>query len=229
MTDGPLPSTRRPLSLVAALDKSNLDSADPVLMLAEITIFDIETGVPSGDVIRLVNAPQSVSTTEEDANGVTFQGNYYQPASFDVQLKEASGQIPEVTLGVHDITGIIRTYMDIYQGGVTSTVRLLVVWQSALSSGRAELAETFEIIGASIADRDATLTLGAPNLLAISFPRRRQTRNFCQWQYKGIECAYAGSLPDCDRTLKGDNGCEVHLNTPNFGGFPGIQPRNFVR
>lgn len=229
MSDGPHPSTRRALSVTAALDKGNLSSADPALLLVEITIVDKTTGLPTGDVIRVVNTSKEISTTDDDGGGIGFRGNYYSPAAFDIQLKEASGEIPEVTLSIHDVTGIVRSYMDAYGGAVGSMAKLMVVWRSALPSGKAEIQESFQIIGGNISDRDVSLTLGAPSLLAITFPRRRQTRDFCQWQYKGIECGYTGVLTDCDRTLKGANGCEEHDNVRNFGGFPGIQQRGFLR
>lgn len=228
-----LPQTRRSLSLKAVLDKNNLDSAEAILALVEIQVVNRFTGAVTGEVIRIANSPPSASTDAEDGNGFTFQGNYYQPAQFDIQVKEAAGEIPTVTLSVSDVTGIVRTYMDAYQGGVGFLVRLSVVWFSTLSlpagEQRAEIDENFIVTDASVNNRDVSLGLGAPNLLSISFPRRRQTRDFCQWAYKGVQCKYVGPLAECDRTLQGPNGCATHNNTINFGGFPGIQGRDVSR
>lgn len=219
--------------MAAAIDKSNLSSDDPVFMLVDVYVVNRVTGEQTGEIIRLANTPQEISTESDTTGGLVFQGNTYQPAAFDVQLKETAGEVPTINMTVKDVTGIVRNYMDLYAGGVGFNVRVSVVWGSTLdlpsSQQRAEIQEMFQVISGSIADRDVTWSLGAPSLLAFDFPRRRQTKDFCQWQYKGVECAYTGGMTTCDRTLKGENGCEAHDNVANFGGFPGIQPRGTVR
>lgn len=222
--------TQTGLSLIGAVSKSNLSSDDAVYALLEIGVRDRFTG-NLVETIRVANlVSQDVVPGQE---GVTFESNVYQPMAFDINVSQESGEIPEVKLGVEDVTGIIRTKLDLYQGGVGSDVTLHIVMSSMLSeaagSQRSEITEKFEVVGASIADRKVTLSLGAASLLANSFPRRRQTRDFCQWAYKGPYCKYAGAMETCSRTLQGTNGCADHENTLNFGGFPGIQARDYVR
>jgi phage-related protein len=97
------------------------------------------------------------------------------------------------------------------------------------STDIADIEEDFLINESAVADRQITFTLGAPSMLAIQFPRRRQLKLYCQWQYKSVECKYAGVLESCDRSLNGANGCVFHGNSINFGGFPGIQAQNSVQ
>jgi phage-related protein len=84
--------------------------------------------------------------------------------------------------------------------------------------------QNFVLMSAVAKDENYSIefTLGAENPLALRFPYRQQFRNRCEWVYKGNECRYAGGLPSCDLTLDGDNGCRVHNNTYNFGGFFGL-------
>lgn len=45
------------------------------------------------------------------------------------------------------------------------------------------------------------------------------TANTVLWEYFTVD---SGGLQTCDYTLDGPNGCRVHQNTNNYGGFPGI-------
>lgn len=62
------------------------------------------------------------------------------------------------------------------------------------------------------------------DMQGVLLPKRAIVANTCPWLYKGAECGYTGSLPTCDKTLGGSNGCETHFGQYNplpFGGFPG--------
>lgn len=231
------PTNRQPLSIAAMLDKAELGSDDPLLLLAQIRVVNrFNNSVEQ--IISVVNTgqqdagPNNTNLTASDKGGLYFRGVYYQPASFDVQIKEAAGEIPEIRMSVFDLAGIVRGYMETYQGGVGFKVRVMLVMQSSMSlplaDQVAEYQEDFTVVGASIDHYTASLTLGSTDLLAASFPRRLQIAQYCQWSYKSPNCGYSGPLATCDRTLQGSNGCAVHNNTLNFGGFPGIQGRGYA-
>lgn len=52
----------------------------------------------------------------------------------------------------------------------------------------------------------------------IRFPKRRIYTNYCPFIYKGPECGYTGSLPQCPKSL---TACKQRFNGDlPFGGFP---------
>lgn len=226
-------ANRRVLSLQAALDKSAVASTDTITMLLDILIREPISGTPV-EMMRVVNMAQdpgrSPDLSNEQSGGINFKGNYYEPASFDVNISEKSGEVPVITLSMDDVAGVLRRHLENFQGGVNSDVTVSLVFTGMFDKPAAEqvaeISYTFQVTGSSSSDRTASLTLGAPNLLMSNFPRRQQSRDFCSHEYKGPYCAYSGPLTTCDRTLRGENGCRAHGNTLNFGGFPGIIPRN---
>jgi phage-related protein len=118
--------------------------------------------------------------------------------------------------------------MEAMAGGVFSEVVLLVVNTDRLDQPP-ELEETFQITNSSAKNYIVTFQLGAENPLSIGFPRRRQFKDRCAWQFKGYGCPYVGSLPTCDYTLDGANGCKKHFPGSTalpFKGLPGLVRMN---
>lgn len=207
------------LSIANVIEKNRIASATPFLILIDVGVIDPNTGTLI-ETLRLVR-------NNED---IVFQGNTYTAANFDLELKAESGAQHNLTLSVRDLTLTVQARMQAYGGGIGFTVTLMVVNAGNLAQP-AEIVEYFEIIGAS-ADAStytASFTLGTENSVMQSFPRRKQTVDFCQWRYKGAECGYSGFMPTCDLSLQGPNGCAVHGNTVRFGGFPGLSSRNRIR
>jgi phage-related protein len=203
--------TQNFLSVATAIEKAKIASTVPFLMALDIRVYD--PGAPDTliETLRVVN----------NAVPITWMGATYSAASFDLQLKSETGTQSQVSLVIKDVTRAIQARMQVYGGGIGFKVTVTV-----LNSGRldqpAEAQESFEVVGASASDYVTTFNLGAENALAKNFPRRMQTRDFCQWRYKSAECGYSGPLTTCDLTLKGANGCKQHQNTIFFGGFPGL-------
>lgn len=230
-----VPSPRKNLSITGLIEKSAVSSDDPLLMLIEFHIVDRFNGQIE-QVVRVANVGQTEmtgSTYANNAGGITYKGVYFQPASFEVNVSEASGEVPEISFSMNDLTGVVRGYMENYQGGVGSFVKVILIFQSTLDLPIAqqshEYQEMYTITSSSIDSMNVRLGLGAKDLLAIKFPKRLQISQYCQWGYKSVECGYSGSNPTCDRTLQGNNGCAAHNNSINFGGFPGIKGRSVSR
>ncbi|UUZ75534.1 hypothetical protein LP414_27850 [Polaromonas sp. P1(28)-13] len=161
-------------------------------------------------------------TSFRNSEGITYNGFPYEPILFDIEIKQESGTQGGVSLTINDYTKAIQARMQAYGGGVGFLATIIVVNAGALDQPP-EIVEEFEVIGASSANYIVTFELGVENALAKTFPRRRQTRDFCQWRYKeGSTCGYTGGLPTCDLTLRGPNGCAAHSNTLRFGAYPGI-------
>lgn len=202
------------LSVASVIEKNRLSSDTPWLIALDIGVIDPNTA-------SLVETIHLVRNTED----ITFNGNVYQAASFDIELKEESGTQQSVRLAIKDYSKAIQAKMQQYAGGVGFTVTVMVVNAGALDAPP-EIVETFEVTGASSANYVCSFTLGAESSLTKTFPRRRQTRDFCQWRYKGDQCGYVGPLTSCDLTLNGSNGCKAHNNVIRFGAFPGINARD---
>ena len=200
-------------SVAAAIDRKKLASDVVYLMLLEIDVLDLAT--------RQVTETLRLAQNDED---YVFRGQTYVRAGFEFSVTRAQGELPSVNLSVADPTQDIQARMHAYEGGVDFPVRLLVV--STSSSNTVELEENFTILSSSAASESymVAFKLGAENPLTLRWPVRLQFRNRCPWRYKGRECGYTGSLPSCDFTLTGSNGCRAHNNETRFGGFPGIVP-----
>lgn len=204
------------ISVASAIEAHRISSDVPFLCLLDIEIVSRRTGMVT-TTLRVVR----------NSEPVTFRGNVYEAGLFDISVKKAAGTAAEVTLTVTDYTQAVAAYMEANQGIVGSKVTFYVINATALPDGQPEAAEYFEIVGANSQAYRHSFTLGAENSLTQSFPGRRQTKDFCQWRYKGAECKYAGDRPTCDLSLQGPNGCAAHENTINFGAFPGINSNGF--
>lgn len=205
------------LSIATVIEKNRLSSDVAFLMALEIEVVDPTTHA-------VVTTMRVVRNTES----IVFNGNTFQPAAFDIEVKEEAGAQPTINLSIKDYTKAVQGYMQAYGGGVGFNVTLYII-NSANLSQPPEIAEYFQVVGASATNYVAEFTLGAESTLMKVFPRRRQTRDYCQWKYKSTECGYVGGLTSCDLSLQGPNGCAAHNNTINFGGYPGINPRMQVR
>ncbi len=202
------------LSVASVIEKNRLSSDTAWLICLDIDVIDPASA-------GLVETIHIVRNTE----AITFNGFDYQPASFDIELKEESGTQQSIKLTIRDYTLAVQQRMQDYAGGVGFGVAITVVNADALSQPP-EIVENFEVIGAESASYACTFTLGAENNISKTFPRRRQTKDYCQWRYKSEECGYTGSMPSCDLSLKGMNGCGAHQNVVHFGAFPGINGRD---
>jgi phage-related protein len=202
------------LSVATVLEKAKVASDIPFLMCLDVSVIDPATG-------GLVETLRIVKNTED----ITWNGNVYTAAQFDIQLKEESGAQPTVDLSVVDYTKTLMQRLEAYQGGVGFKVVVSVVRAdpASMATDKPEAQAFFEVIGASSSEYVVSFTLGAENPLMKIFPRRLQAKNFCAWRYKDpTTCRYSGAMESCDLTLNGANGCKAHSNENNFGGFPGI-------
>lgn len=204
------------ISIASAIESNRVASEVPYLCLLDVQIVDRATRAVT-ETLRVVRNPEQV----------TFRGQVYTPAMFDINLQSEVGKYAEVSLTFNDYTQTLQARMEQHGGAIGSKVIFYVVAESNLAAGRADAIEYFEIVGADSSDYVQSFTLGAENVLTMVFPRRRQTRDFCQWRYKSARCGYTGPLPSCDLSLQGPNGCAAHNNTANFGAFPGLNSNGF--
>jgi phage-related protein len=202
------------LSIASVIEKNRLSSDVPWLICLDIDVID-----PAS--MAVVETMRLVRNTE----AITFNGFDYVPSNFDIELKSSSGEQQTVSVSINDYSLAIQKRMQDYGGGVGFKVSVMVVNAGNLAQPP-EIIEYFEVVGASSNNYACSFTLGAENNLTKTFPRRRQMRDFCQWRYKSAECGYTGSVPTCDLSLQGPNGCATHDNVVRFGAYPGLSGRD---
>ena len=154
----------------------------------------------------------------------TTGGTLYGARPIEVgEIQESvGGKIPSIPLRISDVERMYAPYLVAFGGMQGATVRLRVVHSKHLSEVTPEVDETFSIVESKLDQQWIEFTLGSVDPLGRRFPRDRYVASMCRHGYKGALCLYAGALLTCDRTLGGDDGCEVHLNVQQYGGSPGV-------
>lgn len=198
------------LSVEMMIEKNLIASTAVFLTLLEIDVIDPDTR-------SMVETIRVAKNTEP----VTYRGNLYGLADFELDIKHARGELPSVRLSMQDHSQAIQNLMQRYGGGVGFGIRMLIV-NSEMLNEEPEIIETYTVVDASAENYVTSWSLGIVDPGQLRFPRRTQRRDICQWRYKSTECGYTGALLDCDLTLQGDNGCAHHQNERNFSGYPGL-------
>lgn len=201
------------LSVATVIDKNRLRSVDAFVFLMEVDVIDPKTRT-FVETLRFCRNDETI----------TYQGETYTAANFDLDVKQETGTIPELRLSAVDYSRALQSRMMTYGGGVGFDVRVIMITTANLEQPP-EIIESFKVISASASDYVVAFTLGAENPLTLRFPLYRQYADRCRWRYKSPQCGYAGTMPTCDLTLQGSNGCAAHGNARRFGGFPGLTQR----
>lgn len=202
------------LSVADIIEKNKLYSNTPFVILLDVEIIDPATG--------LVNQTIHLARNNED---VVYNSNTYVKSSFEFKFGAEAGETPNVSISITDYQNSIQGLLQEYGGGLGSHITVFVVNAGNLTQAPDNI-EYFDVITATTSNYVVEWSLGAENILTHQFPKRKQFKDRCSWRYAGAECGYAGPLPSCDLSLDGPNGCQYHNNTPNFGGFPGINASN---
>lgn len=198
-----------PANLIA--EKNKLETTAPWLLLLEITLTD--TPSAGATVLRICN-------NNED---VTFKGHVYPAFSFQMGIVESGveGAIPVVSLRVSNVTKFLQPYLNDFDGGLGSTVKITLVNTDHLTENYDELEMYFTVMACTAGPLWVEWTLGMANPLNSRFPQYRYLAKHCPWQFAdGVECGYAGVLTTCDHTLPD---CVERDNTANFGGWLGMK------
>lgn len=206
------------LSLSSIVSANSFSSDDAWLVAMKIHVRSNITG-EIVSVIRVVNNNEIT----------TIAGEQYEPLAFTIDIKEASNELPSMSVTIQDQGEIVGPFMQRYGGGVGSDVDMMIVraTTATLTYPEAELTEYFQVITGGYKDYVASWTCGAENPLRKMFPLRKQEDNQCSFRYKQAgTCNYSGANPTCDLSLDGPNGCRAHNNTINYGGYPGIIVRS---
>lgn len=204
------------VSVATAIDKSKLASNVVYTSLFEMDVLDRV----SGAVIETVRLA-------ENNENFTYKGNTYVAMPFEFDIARSKNELPTLSISFYDMTQTLHGKLEETRGATDFPVRLLII--SSVNPAQAEIEEHFTVSSAESDSENYSikLTLGSENPLTQRFPARLMFRNRCPWKYRGVECRYSGPLASCDYTLNGANGCDVHNNSVNFGGFPGIRRQSY--
>lgn len=206
-----------PLALRQAKNAFGQDS--PWLPLLELQLPE-----PDNTLFRIV-------PNNED---IVFQGNTYSafPVKIELPNETSKGEIPSITLQVSNVTRVLQGHLEALNGGVGTTVKLIIINTAHLDEDYAELTMDFEVLSATCNSLWVSLKCGASNPLRRRFPVDKFFASHCNHQFNspavrasgsgvGAECAYAGSDTTCNRNL---DDCIAKNNAGRFGGFPGLEP-----
>lgn len=193
------------LSEALIFEKNKLATPSAWIVLLEITLTD-----------------DTVFRFARNTEDVVFDGNTYTAFPFEIDSigQHSKGEIPTVRLKISNVTQLIQPYLETLDGGIGSTVKVIVVNSAHLSETYTELEMTFDVIACNSTAQWVTFTLGAPNPLRQRFPLDQYIAMHCRWRFKSIECAYSGGETDCNRTFKR---CRELNNTVRYGGFIGMR------
>lgn len=200
----------RHLSVATVIEKNLIASDKAFILLLAIEITG-EDGLYA-ETLRLCR----------NSENIVYKGETYTASAFTFSLKLDTESEPSLDIGADDPTGFIREKMELYGGGMGFDCTLTIVNTGNMDQDP-EIEEVFEVIGASAEGYNISFSLGVQTPLNSRFPRRTQMRDQCPLRYKGLLCKYAGSMPSCDFSYDGTNGCGAHANKHNFGGFRGLQ------
>lgn len=157
---------------------------------------------------------------------LTYSGQSWTPYPFEVgEIREdGEGEISGVSVTGWDGDSEIASRLDAYRGFDRWRVTLhLANLADGASVPGVLISHRFRVNDITTESGRVTMVLGEDEINAIQLPHNYFDPNRCQAAYRGALCGYAGALPTCDRSMWGENGCQVHENMGRFRGAPGLR------
>lgn len=159
---------------------------------------------------------------------LTWQSQTFKPWNIGHRdiAADSAGSLPSMEMFATNVTREIGAYAWATRGfaGLPMTVHALS--KNALGSGDSILTLPLTATSCAIDGPLVLVRLGAPPWLEYEVPAIAYVRNQCGHIYKDPEtCRYRGSIPDCDLSLFGVNGCVVHGQDAVANGRPNMWPR----
>lgn len=193
----------RPLSVAAILAKNKLDDTGAWLILLDVVI--------GNDTLHLVY------NTED----IVWNGNTYTafPFEMDPMSEDSKGELPALQIRVSNVLQSLQYYINDSGGCVGSTVTLRIVHSKHLDATEPEVEEVWAITKCVSNEQWVTFTLGADYPVTARRPIWRYLKNFCPFEYKGVECGATSALATCDHSLVQ---CRARNNSTRYGGEPAI-------
>lgn len=221
--------------LAAAIKQREQDA--PYVRLIEVTL-----PTTPKVVYRIANFDRAVSFDQTSAGAALTYSPF--PVAVGDFTDTKSGDLPQVQVGISNVTRELSTNVDQYLGLTGETVRILTVNGAALGDNQARLLFVGKIIACEADEKTILFTLGQPSLTRAAFPARRYLTKCSVVRFGDADCGYpipgsptnaiGGGFDFCPRTVSAckDRGLDevarglVQLHTKRFDGFPGIAPGN---
>ncbi len=168
-------------------------------------------------------AESKTDITYDDGDGsVLYEAS---PVTHDEIGENTQGEIDAVRVSISNVSRNIQEYLETYDFR-GKKVRIRLVFRDRLAYPDEHL-DFFFFIDSYTADQKVVVFTLLPktDVLGASLPTRVYSRNYCQWRFKGTECAYAGAETECNKTKQR---CKVLGNYERFGGFPSIPSSRVV-
>ena len=222
--------------LASAVKQREQDGA--LIRLIEVTV----PNTTPKSVYRLANYDRSVRYDSSSAGAALI----YSP--FDVAVGDfrdtKSGDLPQVQVGITNVTLELSSLVDQYLGLTGETVRILTVNAAALTDPQARILFSGKIVSCEADQNTILFTLGQPSLARASFPARRSLTKCAVARFGDSDCGYTipvapteavgGGFSFCRRTLADckNRGLDevarglTQLHPKRFDGFPGIAAGN---
>lgn len=140
--------------------------------------------------------------------------------SLEMMTESSKGDIPTLTLHVTNVTRLLESKLEEFDGGIGSMVKITIVNSDLLDEDYTELEMEYEVLSCITTNSRVSFGLGSPSLLRQQFPSRKFTALHCAFIFQGVECGYEGTQATCEKTLAA---CRDYGNTTRFGGFPGMR------
>ena len=203
----------RSLADVLLIEKNRLASPYPWVPLVHFAFPS-----PVGDIWLAGNI--------ED---VTFGGQLYTAFHIEVELPEENvhAVVPECIIHVANQSRAFESLIIQTNGGVDTTVTIVIVNTNNLTASYSELTWTYNILQVNTSNEFVDMTCSLYSPLDKRFPPDRYYGSTCRHiLFKGVECKYVGSSPTtCDRNI---DTCRSLGMAVNFGGFRGILDPNIA-
>lgn len=197
------------------VEKNKLNAKDPWLVL-----LDIDLNNPTG-------ADPPTIYVANNTEDVEYLGNTYQASKFSLETakQDSKGRIVPTTLKIANINSLIREYVEEFDGGNGSAVKVTFVNAGHLTeTDYSELELNFSSLSCFVSVKWITFTLGGPSLLNRRYPLDKYLPSHCNWQFGSAECSYVigvtGPFTECNRSFED---CQERDMTVRFGSYMGLE------
>ena len=133
--------------------------------------------------------------------------------------ESTSGEISSVQITLSNVSRLVQAWLENYDfRGKKVLIRR--VWREELNDPDAYSDDAYYIDSYTADQNNVIFTLTSKfDVLDITIPYRKFSRNYCPWKFKDASCKYAGSATTCDKTLVR---CRQFNNQINYGAFPAV-------
>ena len=152
-------------------------------------------------------------------NGITY---IRFPITHEFIGENTQGSVDSLKVMISNVSREIQAYLELYEFR-NKKVDVMLVWANQLQDPNAYIKDTYYIDSISATEEAVSFALTSKfDLLDVTIPNRKYSRNYCSWKFKSTECGYAGAETLCNKTFQR---CQALNNRLRFGGFPSIPSR----